>query len=318
MRVILNSDVLHMNRPLAKGLAGHISDFCREALQSGASLVLPGTVLLENQRHQAKLYNEAVSRLKAAASTLEEWGIAIPAFTPEDVIPNVDLFRALSATGIMIEIESAKLEDYQDAERRASLHLAPQSSETKTDEMRDLVIWAIALRLARRDGVAMLVSRDEIHSGETGLEEASLSNLHRAKSLDDALDQLGRLSPAATLARSVLAVVWNDLMNAGLALPAEVPYRKFSRLQFYTDEVGHANTKLAFEIPILTGNLIGDAHILQSSPLTVQADLKNLKLDGKQLGEGSLSVSLAGQLPTFAGPADERFAGLKSIIEGKQ
>lgn len=63
MRIILNSDILHMNRLLATGLVRHIDDFCREAAQSGAILVLPGTVVLENERHQSRLYNEAVANL---------------------------------------------------------------------------------------------------------------------------------------------------------------------------------------------------------------------------------------------------------------
>lgn len=75
MRIILNSDVLHMKeRLLATGLARHIDEFCREAAQFGAVLVLPRTVLLENERHQRGLYNEAITELKKASSTLAQWG----------------------------------------------------------------------------------------------------------------------------------------------------------------------------------------------------------------------------------------------------
>ena len=131
MRIILNSDVLHMTGLLANGLARHIDDFCREAKQSVAVLVLPRTVILENEHHQLKLYNDAVDKLKAASSLLAKSGVVVPTFTAEDQIREVDLTTALQATGITVEVQAATLDDYRDAERRASLHLAPQSPDAK-------------------------------------------------------------------------------------------------------------------------------------------------------------------------------------------
>lgn len=227
-------------------------------------LCCPEQLFLENERHQLRLYNEPVAKLKAASLTLAQWGVAVPPFTAEDLIRNVDLTNALQATGIRVEVQAATIDDYQDAERRASLHLSPQP-DTKTDEMRDLVIWAIALRIARQDGGAMLVSRDEIHSHERGSEEAMRVSLFRAKTLDDALDQLGRVSPAAAMARSVLATIWSELRATGMPFPDDVPSRRFSRLQFVADNEGHANTRLSFEMTTADGKLAGDAHIFQAT-----------------------------------------------------
>jgi hypothetical protein len=170
MRIVLNSDVLHMTRLLATGLAKHINEFCHEAAQSGASLVVPRTVILENERHQLGARNETIRQLNDASATLARWGVAVPPFVAEELISKVDIVTALQATGITVEVQDATLDDYQDAERRASLHLAPQSIDAKTDEMRDLVIWATALRIARRDGAAILISRDDVHAGESGSE----------------------------------------------------------------------------------------------------------------------------------------------------
>ena len=55
MHVIVNSDVIHTGRPIASGLAPHIESFCREAASAGSTLVIPRTVLLENERHQNDL-----------------------------------------------------------------------------------------------------------------------------------------------------------------------------------------------------------------------------------------------------------------------
>jgi hypothetical protein len=152
MRIILNSDVLHMNRLLATGLARHIESFCREAAQVGGILVLPRTVILENERQRLEMYGKAVATLDAAALTLTQAGVSIPAFRAQDMVPRVDLITALRGAGIAVEAHDPTLEDYRDAERRASLHLSPRSKDSKSDEMRDLVIWAVALRIAAQFG----------------------------------------------------------------------------------------------------------------------------------------------------------------------
>jgi hypothetical protein len=319
MRIILNSDVLHMDRLLAAGLAKHIDEFCREAAQSGAVLVLPRTVILENERHQLKLYSEAVDKLKDASSLLAKSGVIIPPFTAEDLVRKVDLLTALQATGITVEVQAATFDDYRDAEYRASRHLAPQSPEAETDEMRDLVIWAIALRIALQDGGAMLVSRDKIHWDGRGLDEAASVGLLRAKTFDDALDHLGRLNPASALARSVLATIWSELRAAGLPLPDDVPSRRFSNLQFSADGEGHADdTRLSFEMTMAEGRLSGDAHIFQATPSTIQVNLTSLALKGRPWRTGSLSFTAYHRLPKITSPAADRMADLRNIIEGRQ
>jgi len=184
--------------------------------------------------------------------------------------------------------------------------------------MRDLVIWAIALRIALQDGGAMLVSRDEIHSDERGSDEATRAGLLRAKTLDDALDQLGRVSPAGALARSVLATIWSELRAAGLPLPDDMPFRRFSSLQFVADGEGRADTRLSFEIITAEGKLSGGAHIFQATPTTIQANLTGLNLDGRQWRMGSLSLTADHELPKITSPAADRMADLRDIIEGRQ
>jgi hypothetical protein len=318
MRIILNSDILHMTRQLATGLARQIDNFCREAAQVDCILVIPRTVILENERHQLKLYNDEIAKLNAASATLTQWGVLVPAFDAKKVVPNLDIVTALRATGIAVEVQDATLNEYRDAERRASLHLAPQSPSAKTDEMRDLIIWAIALRIAIQDNGAILVSRDEVHSDSHGADEAATANLFRARTLDDALNQFGSVSPAAALARSVLSAIWTELRAAGLPVPEAVPSRRFSRLQFVADNEGHANTRLRFEIATAEGKLAGEAHIFQATQSAIQADLTGLSLEGEQWGPGSLSITADYQLPIITSPSADRMTDLWNIIEGRQ
>jgi hypothetical protein len=164
----------------------------------------------------------------------------------------------------------------------------------------------------------MLVSRDRVHSDEGSSEEASAARLVCVETFDDALDQLGRISSAGALARSVLAVIWNELKATGIALPDEVPARRFSDLQFAADDQGHANTRLTFDIDTAGGRLCGEAHIFQATPSIVQADFAKLTLGGEQWGSGSLNLVVDGQLPKSTSPAAERMTELRNIIDGKQ
>jgi hypothetical protein len=184
--------------------------------------------------------------------------------------------------------------------------------------MRDLVIWTIALRLAREGAGAILISRDEVHAHQRGALEADAAKLHRAKTFDEALDLLGAVSPTGALARSVLFKIWNDLKSAGLPVPEEVPSGRFSRLLFVAGQEGHANTNLNFELPIGEGPLIGSAHIFQVSPGIIKVDLTGVQIGAQQWRTGRLSITVLGELPKITHPLADRIIELRNLIEGRQ
>src|SRR5262245_6138244 len=188
MRIILNSDILYTQRPLMTGLPAHLDRFCREAASAGAFLVVPRTTLLEIERNERHSVEEAITKISNAVTVLDSWGINLEGLDPRQLVRPGDVIEALRATGIVVEVEEPSLNDYREAERKACLHLPPRPPETESDEMRDLIIWVTALRLARKDGQAILVSRDEIHTHERGGAEAEEHGLLRARTLDEALD----------------------------------------------------------------------------------------------------------------------------------
>jgi hypothetical protein len=279
--------------------------------------VLPRTVVLEDERHQQELREQAIKRIEGAADLLRRHGIVIAEHNPAELIPPTALLTALESTGIRVETEEPTLDEYRDAERRASLHLPPQSPDKKSDEMRDLTIWAVALRVARRDGSAMLVSRDEVHSGTLGSIEAESARLLLASSFDEALDLLGRLSPEAELAESVLKVVWDALKKDGLPLPDEIPRRAVSQVHFVADQDGHANTSLLLELPTEAGGIRANVRVFQIETATVQADVTDIRAGGTQWRSGSSSVKVNGELPRVTRPMDERMSELKNILKEK-
>ena len=123
---------------------------------------------------------------------------------------------------------SPTLEDYNDAHRRACLHLSPQPARNhgdKTDtedEMRDLVIWSVSIRIAREQGAALLVSRDKIHTGPLGRDEAESVRLSILPTVEDALRFFQIETPDAKLFIEMVTPAWNQLPALGLAVPPEV------------------------------------------------------------------------------------------------
>src|SRR6266853_1826865 len=229
-----------------------------------------------------------------------------------------DFCQQSAAAGARVELVDPLLEDYVEAERRASLHLSPQASK-KADEMRDLVIWALSLRIARESGRAMLVSRDEVHSGNLGKDEASTNGLLRASSLEDALELLGRETPAGSLARTLLAAVWQPLREAGLPITTGVVIRRLERLSFLADAAGHTGGTFALVTDAAaSGSLSAWTSIRQVGPHRIAVDLEDITLDGAQWQSGSISLEVDGELPVRWTPTRDRLVALRSVIQREQ
>jgi hypothetical protein len=198
MKIILNSDVVHTDRRWSEGPPPHLDWFCRAAAAAGAVIVLPRTTLFEDERHQTTLNNAQVRKAQEAIATLK--GLKIP--LPEIQIPEVTgvgLADALRSAGASVEIEEPILDDYREAEKRAALHLTPHPPEGDSDEMRDLVIWQVALRIARAEGMALIVSRDPVHVHERGAGEAAAARLYRANNVEEAVEVLLQNCPMPVL-----------------------------------------------------------------------------------------------------------------------
>jgi hypothetical protein len=289
--------------------------FCDAAAAVGAILVLPRTVTLEDERHQGQLFDTTISELASARDLLMQWGVAVPPFDPREIVSNVDIATALRDSGATVETCDPTLDDYRDAERRACLHLAPQPPERQSDEMRDLVIWAIALRLARRDRGAILISRDTVHWGTQGRDEADAAGLYRAKNFDEASEILGRETPAGKLARQMLAAVWSEARAAGLPLPEQVSVDRFTDLQFSADDAGNLSGRLGIVVRTSKGQLSARAHISQASPGKVRAELSEIRVGRNPWGSGTMAVTAGGELPQAGHPVEERLADLRRVLE---
>lgn len=314
MRIIVNSDILRTDRPLSTGLPTHLKEFFRHAGASAARIVVPRVVALEDERHQASLIKGLEDRIGAAAELLRAHGVVVPDFEPSSVVKQVSVIDAIRELGVGVELVDATLEDFRDAEARAARHSPPADPATKSDEMRDLVIWATAIRLARTHGAALLLSRDHVHSGPSGEAEAASAGLLRAKNHDEAAEVLGQKTPAGQLARQVLAVAWPALRDAGLPLPQEVGVQRLSALQFSTDNAGHASGSLGVVVKSDGVTLAGNFELKQSGEGSVSILGSQITLDGAPWKDGTVSLSVEGTLPVVTTPIEKRLVALRGTI----
>lgn len=324
MRIIINSDVVHSTYRIRDRLPKHLEKLLREAEGVGAVVVIPRTTLLENERHQGELVEAELKSLDAAADQLREYGIAVPDFDPRSLVKPVSLPDLIRATGIPLEEIDPTYEDYRGAERRACLHLPPSpvsdkaSEEERSDEMRDLVIWEVAIRIAARDSGAILFSRDIVHTGRSGADEAAAVKLHIARTPDEILEHLGRESSAGGTAQQLMSVAWPALVGAGLPLPERPSVKRISSASFEVDAEGHLSGSFTFTAGAAKDILSATASIYQRTPTEVVVDLSDIRVNNSPWKDSSLSLPIPGSLPVYSAPTQDSLEELRNVLGGSQ
>jgi hypothetical protein len=115
-------------------------------------------------------------------------------------------------------LEEPTKSDYDNAHRKACLRENPHPPDTRSDEMRDLVIWEISLRVAKENNGAILMSRDEVHIHHRGDKEASECGLIRCNSIERAYESLSIETVSAQKIKELIAKVWNEIINSTLPI----------------------------------------------------------------------------------------------------
>src|SRR5438105_3889143 len=112
MHIIVNSDVIYSNRLISTGLPRHLATFCQEAAAEGCRLVIPRTALLEYERHQNELADQAILKTDNAIKLLKELGAEIPDLQPKQLVKKGDILKELEGTGIPVQVEDATIDDF--------------------------------------------------------------------------------------------------------------------------------------------------------------------------------------------------------------
>lgn len=315
MRFVLNSDILYTTRLVHRRLPQHLEQFARECARAGAIVVFPRTVLLEAERRQSHLLETACAELTKAYELLRDAGVQCSEITPTELYGMPSFPELFAQCGATTEIEDPTIEDYTEAARRACLHLAPQSQTAEADEMRDLVIWMVSMRIARRDGGAILVSRDEVHTHERGNEEAASANLFRAKHVAEALEILGVEGAPGALVRMLLVPLWNDLRDAGLPLSETPSIRLISNVSFVQGETGVALARFDFRARTDSGrDLRASAEVHRTGEVVSRVIVTEINVDGQKWGAGKIEKQPNRHIRLPGTSADERLEALREII----
>lgn len=316
MKVIFNSDVLYHTHLISDRLSPTLDTLLKECTSRKHTIVLPLTAKLEFERKQAEFLDKATSDLKAAYNTLEKLRISFEKVDPKKVLKAPDLVQLIKDYGIDVIVEEPTIDDYREAHKRACLHELPHPPGSKSDEMRDLVIWMIALRIAAKERDAILISRDEVHTHARGDSEALDVRLVRVKSAEEALEYFEVLTPAGKLIESMLIPFWKDLQDSGLPLPAQPSITGVKHYRFVQGMRGpsHASCELKTRAE--------DGETLRAS---VEIHLKDgyvtqVTLDEITHGDTSFGSPIQVE-PNAAYNAEqddysERLDALKSILEG--
>src|ERR1700686_113104 len=262
VKVLVNSDITYsQGRSFLISQVRTLAEACRDR---NFEIVVPTTTIMEFERQVLVVAAQERKALADAAALLDRFDIGHREVKPEDLIRTRSLDDLLRETGVKVEVISPSLEDFNDAHRRASLHLSPQPAsqglKKEPDEMRDLVIWAVAIRVAKEQGGALLVSRDTIHSGELGREEAASVGLSIAASVDEALRFFQIETPDAKLFIEMLGPLWDSLPALGLAVPHDLTVSEVRNARFVRGPGGVSFASATVRLPTEAGERTGVIH----------------------------------------------------------
>lgn len=312
MRVVVNSDVLYGDFS-SNGLPASLVRLGQACAENGHVLVVPTTTLLEVERRQREIVVGRRKDVEGARRTLSDQGVTVPDFHVEAVVPDVDVRGLLAALAAQVEIAAPQLADFEDAHERACLHEPPHPPDIKSDEMRDLVIWAIALRLSSQDGHALLVSRDTVHTHVRGDSEAAGVNLARVDSLDAALEYLDVKTPAGEQLEAMIAPSWSRVREAGLPLGDAPMLISVKDVQFVQGWAGPSAASGWIKVRGDDAQVItADVEVDVTSESKAQVSLTSIRVDGRSVADIAVPADYQ---PNLIDDDNERLDALRASME---
>jgi len=218
MIILFNSDLLYATELIKDNLPRRVFKFLSVCKEYGHEVVIPLTALLEFNKKQSDFLNRELSDLKNAETKLTIYEIKVAEFQPSDLVKSPDLIQLIRDTGISCILEKPTKDDYNNAHRRACLRENLHPPDKKSDEMRDLVIWEISIRIAKENNGAILMSRDDVHTHYRGDKEASECSLIRCNSIERAYETLSIETISSKKVKDLVGKVWSYLVSSNLPL----------------------------------------------------------------------------------------------------
>lgn len=214
MKIIFNSDLLYADSLIRERLHPHLRDFLISCKDSDHEIVIPFTTLLEFNNKQNEFVEKEIKELDNAVAKLDCYGIKLSGLNTSDLVKSPNLIQLISAHEVKCTVEKPTKEDYDNAHHRACFRKSPAIPDAKSDEMRDLIIWEISVRIAKTNNGAILMSRDKIHTDSRGDKEASKNRLLRCNSIERGYESLSIETVSAKVIKKLLDKGWDDILKS--------------------------------------------------------------------------------------------------------
>jgi len=315
VKIILNSDILYNTQLIRDNLSKNLQELFRECNKKGHIVVIPLTALLEFDCKQSKFLEKKISELEKAYGLLNEFNISFTHVEQSEVIRKPELIELIKKFGVEVIVEHPTKDDFEEAHRRACLHEPPHPPDTKSDEMRDLVIWMIALRFASQDGKALLISRDIVHVHSRGDEEANSVGLIRLKSVEEALEYFDVETPSGILIRKLIIPIWENLLESGLPLKQEISIIGVLQPRFIQGIRGISNAFSLIKLRTVDGETLkANIEMKIDRNLIKELKLSDIRIDDNPWERTHLTLNPNKTFETEQEDFEERIDSLKKIL----
>ncbi len=317
MKVILDSSILHCQRLVTNELPGHLRGFIQTCASKDHVIVIPLTTLLEFTRKQSELRNNGIKQLEKAYLLLNKFGIQYTRLDPSELIEQPDLIKLIESAGAETLVCEPTAEELKEAHRRACLHECPHPPGGDSGEMRDLVIWLVALRLASEDGEALLISGDKVHTNQRGEYEASQVGLARVRSVEEALEYFEVLSPAGLAIQQLLAIAYDDLVKGGLPFASPLSLISVEKPEFMQGIQGWFFANCIIKAKGLDRKVImATVQVVTPPGMLKVVILSDVSVDNTPWQEKHVEIEINKEIPVEIDDLDERRSALREVLGG--
>lgn len=178
------------------------------AFKRGDIVAIPRTVQIEINAWVQELAERELNNTRQAAELLKNKGYSVTPAIDEVVVP-IDVFRLLKLKFPDIYLLEPTIDDYMEAERRASYKLPPLPKNKEGEEFRDRIIWSQVLNISKTtDLPIVIVSEDAIFENGANSDEGVKANIQVVKTEEDLNQRLDQRPP-------VIQKIINDIVLFG-------------------------------------------------------------------------------------------------------
>ncbi len=170
-------------------LEGNIPERLRAQIQTaidrGDAVAIPRTVQFELNAWVKDLAAKDAANIRQAWELLNEKGFSVSP-KPEEIENIVDVYGIIKQQFSDVYLLEPGIENYLDAEQRASFRSHPLPKNPEGEEFRDRIIWSQLVSISKKSALPIvIVSNDKIFENGANTEEGKSARIINLKSEDD-------------------------------------------------------------------------------------------------------------------------------------